>query len=403
MKSIYLIQSKKLSDPKKIVVVSDDILSDNKFSSDRNVTFEFWNKYNIFFDETTYILRCNKKLKPKAALFDLKEIKFDCVGSNSNPILKLLMVIKFFLKGINEGKESIVLIRFPSLYGLAFILGRMLFRQNYYLEVIADAQFSYTNYPIIQKLLFKIQRKIIYNAASVSYVTESYFQKKYPHPDIKNFFYSSIILDDNFFYKRPPIKLDGIKNDEFRILNVTGHINNDLKGHNLLIDIAEELLFSKIKFKMIIVGDGKYLKKIKAQTKSKQLTNVIEFRGYLNPEKLSETYISSDCFLYTSKTEGIPRVIIEAMANSLPIISSNVGGIKEILDPYFTLDLQDLKSFVKRLIIINKNGVIYNNQSNKNFLRAMGFRNEMQSKKRAVFFEHIHDMHENSRRKNFSL
>lgn len=79
----------------------------------------------------------------------------------------------------------------------------------------------------------------------------------------------------------------------------------------------------------------------------------------------------ADIFMLTSNYEGLPMVIIEAMAMGKPIVASNVGGINEIVvndENGYTLN-NDAKLFAEKIQYILENSDIYNKFSQKSFLR----------------------------------
>jgi len=80
-----------------------------------------------------------------------------------------------------------------------------------------------------------------------------------------------------------------------------------------------------------IIGDGPHRTYLEKKTRKLSLNNV-QFVGYIpyGPE-LIRLYREADLFVLSSHTEGFPKVILEAMANALPIVSTNVGGIPYVL------------------------------------------------------------------------
>jgi len=98
------------------------------------------------------------------------------------------------------------------------------------------------------------------------------------------------------------------------------------KGIFFLIDVINEI---KEEFNIIlnIVGFGKEEEKVKQLAKTYEF---IKFYGKISDRnKLNDIYLNSDIFvLSTINSEGFPRVILEAWANGLYVISSKVGGIK---------------------------------------------------------------------------
>ncbi len=82
--------------------------------------------------------------------------------------------------------------------------------------------------------------------------------------------------------------------------------------------------------RFVIVGDGygDELPMARAEVKAMGLDEVIFFTGHRTD--LKEVYASFDLFLMTSRTEGMPNTLLEAMALELPAVSTDVGGIPEL-------------------------------------------------------------------------
>ena len=110
---------------------------------------------------------------------------------------------------------------------------------------------------------------------------------------------------------------------------------SQIKNHKLFIDAAS--LLTDFDFRVQIVGKGE-LKKILADYII--LTNMQERITLIDHSSDPIKYlIMADCFVLTSNFEGFPNVLLEALACSLPIISTDCkGGIRELLAPSISID-----------------------------------------------------------------
>lgn len=77
-------------------------------------------------------------------------------------------------------------------------------------------------------------------------------------------------------------------------------------------------------------GDGDVVQ-VNEIIKQNDLENIAVFQGWVNGEKKERLLNMADAYILPSYNEGLPISILEAMSYSLPIISTNVGGIPEIL------------------------------------------------------------------------
>jgi glycosyltransferase involved in cell wall biosynthesis len=120
-------------------------------------------------------------------------------------------------------------------------------------------------------------------------------------------------------------------NKEFKVIFV-GRMTPE-KGLEVLVEAMERLI--KIEGCQVIckvVGTGKDEGRMKALVAAKGLDRFFEFAGFVPPgKKLFEQYDWADVKVLSSHTEGIPKTLYEAMARGLPIVSTDVGGIAEIV------------------------------------------------------------------------
>ncbi|MFX0137667.1 MAG: glycosyltransferase [Candidatus Hodarchaeota archaeon] len=147
------------------------------------------------------------------------------------------------------------------------------------------------------------------------------------------------------------------------------------KGYDDLIEIFYNVKTQISNSKLIIIGEGPFRKKIERIIDKKFLNNDVILLGLQrNPYKYM---INSDIFLFSSKYEGFPNVLIEALACKLPIISTNCEtGPMEILEKGrygFLVEVQDYDDFKDRIIQLAKDQELMNTYSDLSFKRAKFF------------------------------
>lgn len=113
-----------------------------------------------------------------------------------------------------------------------------------------------------------------------------------------------------------------------------------VKGHRFLVEACELLIKKGIKnLRCLIVGDGPLEGEIRRQVAELELEEVIKFLGRLPHEQLMKLYekrevdavVLPSITTEDSEREGIPVALMEAMAYGIPVISTNTGGIPELL------------------------------------------------------------------------
>jgi glycosyltransferase involved in cell wall biosynthesis len=100
------------------------------------------------------------------------------------------------------------------------------------------------------------------------------------------------------------------------------------KGIRELIEAAEALRLKGVPFRLRLVGGGPLFHELSARLKDEPLGLNIEMAGLVSGKSdLMRFYQKAHIFIFPSYHEGFPRVLYEAMINSLPIVTTMVGGI----------------------------------------------------------------------------
>ncbi|AVX30364.1 N-acetyl-alpha-D-glucosaminyl L-malate synthase BshA [Carboxydocella thermautotrophica] len=128
------------------------------------------------------------------------------------------------------------------------------------------------------------------------------------------------------------------------------------KNHILLVNaymMIKEKLNDTI---LVLVGDGPERAKIESYVKDKDLQKNVFFLGEIS--NVNSLYQIADVFVLSSDWEGFPLVLLEAMSAGLPIVSTNVGGISEIIEDKvtgFLVEPRDTYGLASKIIEILKN------------------------------------------------
>ena len=94
-------------------------------------------------------------------------------------------------------------------------------------------------------------------------------------------------------------------------------------------------------------------------------------------------------FVFPSHAEGLPRVLIEAMAVGLPAVSTNVNGIPELLDKPFLVEVGDVDELTRKMKSIIQDQNVYNKASRDNLKRAKEYSEVILQERRRDFYSKL--------------
>ncbi len=110
------------------------------------------------------------------------------------------------------------------------------------------------------------------------------------------------------------------------------------KGFDVLLDACRVLKDQGLPFRLELVGSGSWEGRLRRQAEQLGLAGLVEFPGFVSFDKVPATLSRADVFVTpsvvhpTGDRDGIPNVIMEAMAQRLPVVATAVAGIPEVVE-----------------------------------------------------------------------
>lgn len=216
--------------------------------------------------------------------------------------------------------------------------------------------------------LRKLQRDAPYSI----YVSQKFLQLRYPTNG------KSIgCTNANIYTGIPEVlekRLETIKDIQstHRILRIgtAAAIDVPYKGQQYVIEALAELKKKGIRFEYHLLGRGD-CDRLKNLAEKLDVADYIFFCGVMPHEEVLRFMDGLDIYIQPSKTEGLPRALVEAMSRGCLCMGSKAGGIPELIESDFVFNKADVQGIVKILSNITTDKQIQ--QANRNFKEAANY------------------------------
>lgn len=137
------------------------------------------------------------------------------------------------------------------------------------------------------------------------------------------------VNDKDFFTSREEARRLLQIDNKYIVIGCVGSLTPE-KGHKVLLHALHYLNTKKDHhLKIVIVGDGPERENLNKLIADKKLEDIVLLAG--QKKDVRKLYSAFDVFLLPSYIEGLPMVMLEAMASSIPIVASSVGGIPTVI------------------------------------------------------------------------
>lgn len=189
-----------------------------------------------------------------------------------------------------------------------------------------------------------VLRRQVARAQAVLYVSDYYLQDKYPaSPGVATIARSNVAMPDEAVVDRPARP----RESGTVALVAVGTHERLYKGHDLLIRAVRPLASRGLDVRLELVGGGRMQQALRVLARQCDVEDRVVFHGHVDePAAVRGIIDDADIFVMPSRTEGVPRALIEAMARGKPCLGSDAGGIPELLGPDALFRADDLDALV---------------------------------------------------------
>jgi len=132
---------------------------------------------------------------------------------------------------------------------------------------------------------------------------------------------------DQSFFDVPAVPIPAVS----RVVCV-GRLNEQ-KGQLLLVDAVHRLAQEGIELELVLAGDGEMRADLESLIGKFKLQKKIRITGWINSDQVRDEILSARALLLPSFAEGLPVVIMEAMALRRPVLTTYIAGIPELIRP----------------------------------------------------------------------
>lgn len=393
-----------------ILVVADGHYYQNTLGevfADSVFDYKFYSRYLSVFDNVYALIRLDyvNKIPYHAKKASGDKVHFLALPPTTGVIeyvknyLKTKRLVRKYIKHFDSA-----IIRMP---GVVANLAWNEFRKTkkpYAIEVVVDPWEYFApgtiksfSRPFVQIMWTAYLKKACKEANGVSYVTEEYLQKKYPCRALIDgssdcYFtasYSSVELPDDEF----ALPKQYTKKDKYIISHVAASFTSYGKGHLTLMKAAKEVIDKGFNIEVWFIGDGPLREKFESFANELGIEKSIKFLGLLSSGRtVRDKLRESDLFVFPTRAEGLPRVVLEAMSVGLPVISSPICGIPEIIPQDCLIDYDDYNGFAKNIIFLIDHPNVMSAHSKQSINTAKKNSSVVLNEKRSKFYNLLLDI-----------
>lgn len=363
------------------------------YPTQRVHTADFWHRYHPVFQRVIFSGRQVRQDGCRAQSPAVsKTVRFLGLPSFFNP-LGLLVAVWRLWHTLAAHPNAAICLRMPSFS--SSIVGLYCIRHGrpFGVEVVGDPATALVSsgsgialIDIAQRFLVWSQKRICFHAAGTAYVTQAALQLTYsPNPLRFTTHYSTISLVHANFRARQSTATRGPS-----LINVGSMGKVLYKGQDLLLRVIATLATEYPGIRLTLVGDGSRRRELENYAKSLGVESRVTFTGHLQDHRQIEAALdAADIFVFPSRTEGLPKALIEAMARGLPAVATNAGGISELLSDSMVCAVDDAAAIANRLRMLFECSELRAVESAKNFTKAHEFHLDVLEKRRDRYYEEV--------------
>lgn len=154
------------------------------------------------------------------------------------------------------------------------------------------------------------------------------------------------------------------------ILGCAGRLSEE-KGHLYLLEMMKRLKEGRLRYRLLIAGEGKMLHLLEKKAHKLGVSDQVEFLGFV--EDMPSFFRSIDIFLLSSRYEGFGYVLAEAMASQKPVVAFDIKSSAEIVvhgETGYITGLNNIDEMTARVHELAEDGELRNRMGEKGRVRV---------------------------------
>ena len=301
----------------------------------------FWNRYLEIFDSIRILARTEsvEQVDLDSEIVGTDQIQVIPLPYYQGPLGYLMNIRKLRSRIRKEvGPDDSVIVRLPGPIGSAVLdvagvidgrpWGGEIIGDPY--DVFAPGAVRHSLRSVFRWHFTRTLAAQTSKASALAYVSTGTLQDRYPAGQLAfatN--YSSIALNEDAFAEL------GRTPDSFSQpieCTLVGSLEQMYKGVDVLLRSIRRVRERGLDVRLTVIGDGRHRAELEKLADDLGVGDIVTFSGFIaDRDLLTNRLDSTDLFILPSRTEGLPRAMIEAMARAVPCIGTSIGGIPELL------------------------------------------------------------------------
>ena len=355
----------------------------------------FWQRYLAVFEALVVIARVKNVAIPAPAhlIIQREHISFHDLPAYRG-LMELSLALFPLLLRLNRvsARSGSFILRLPGAIGIVVGFMRVMRRQPFAVELVGDVYdvlsgegFSLVARFLRKPLTFTTQLLCRLSLAN-SYVTERVLQTRYP---ISTGRYDDGVSDIDLM--SADFSTTAKKYDDQAPLRLffCGSLAQLYKGLDVLIEAVAQLAEKGLDIVVVVAGDGSFRAQLEKLARDRGVADRFTFRGQISRTEVFVANDQADIFVMPSRTEGLPRALVEAMARGICCIATRVGGIPELLSEDALVPPGEANALAKTIKYAMDNPHWMTMQAKRNLVFARKFSIDILGPRRTAFYEEV--------------
>lgn len=377
----------------RFAITDDGIL----WTQNASLGYQFWAQYLDVYHQVHLLARAKLYPEPppgwiQASGAGVKAVPVPYFVGPWEFIQKYAVIKQAIAKALADVEAEAIILRGPCTIGDE--ISRLLPPQRPYgIEVVADpydifapGAVKHPLRPFFRWWFTRTLKQHCARADAALYVTKQALQQRYPCPnyavgvsDVDLCESMLVATPRSFTAKTPPLTLITV-----------GSLDQLYKAPDVLIQAVATCVAQGLDINLVLVGDGHYRPTLEKQATNLGIGNRVNFCGQLpNRDAVQQQLDRADLFILPSHQEGLPKAMVEAMAQALPCIGSTVGGFPELLTPADMIPPGDVTALAEKIREVVTDSQRMAQMSARNLDIAKNYTKKVLQEQRIDFYRYV--------------